>query len=202
VAALMQRVAVVPAPRTRFAALVVAPSTGRRHRLVGQLRGMGARDVIEVTSSAEARVRSRRDGTQDLCVIDGSTLDAPVLPLISALRGLGWTRFVLLTPRDDAYAVRAALGAGIRGYTVVTPETPGSARSTRRPRRGSPDELSDREVEVLELVADGRSNKEIGEELGLSALTVKSHLARIARKLGTGDRAELVARAMRSALID
>jgi len=84
----------------------------------------------------------------------------------------------------------------------VTPETPGSARSTRRPRRGSPDELSDREVEVLELVADGRSNKEIGEELGLSALTVKSHLARIARKLGTGDRAELVARAMRSALID
>lgn len=197
----MQRTAVMPAPRTRFAALLVAPATGRRQRLAGQLRGMGARDVAEVSTGAEARVRARREGTADLCVIDGSTLDAPVLPLISTLRGLGWSRFVLLTPRDDPYAVRAALGAGIRGYTVVTAETVVSVRNARRPRRGSPDELSDREVEVLELVADGRSNKEIGDALGLSALTVKSHLARISRKLGTGDRAELVARAMRAALI-
>ena len=54
---------------------------------------------------------------------------------------------------------------------------------------------------MLRLVADGRSNKEIGETLGLSALTVKSHLARIARKLGTGDRAEMVALAMRAGVI-
>ena len=64
--------------------------------------------------------------------------------------------------------------------------------------RSTPDELSTREVEVLQAVAEGRSNKGIGDELGLSALTVKSHLARIARKLGTGDRAEMVALAMRS----
>ena len=50
-------------------------------------------------------------------------------------------------------------------------------------------ELSGREVEVLRLVAEGQSNKAIGVSMGLSALTVKSHLARIARKLGTGDRA-------------
>jgi DNA-binding CsgD family transcriptional regulator len=54
---------------------------------------------------------------------------------------------------------------------------------------------------VLRLVADGQSNKQIGDELGLSALTVKSHLARIARKLGTGDRAEMVALAMRAGVI-
>ena len=65
----------------------------------------------------------------------------------------------------------------------------------------TPRELSAREVEVLQLVADGQSNKEIGEALGLSALTVKSHLARIARKLGTGDRAEMVALAMRAGVI-
>jgi len=41
----------------------------------------------------------------------------------------------------------------------------------------------------------------IGDELGLSALTVKSHLARISRKLGTGDRAELVAIALRAGLL-
>jgi DNA-binding NarL/FixJ family response regulator len=61
--------------------------------------------------------------------------------------------------------------------------------------------LSDREIEVLRLVADGRSNKAIGETMGLSALTVKSHLARIARKLGTGDRAGMVAVAMRTGII-
>jgi DNA-binding NarL/FixJ family response regulator len=105
--------------------------------------------------------------------------------------------------RDDAYAVRAAISAGIRCY-VVTPDEPTgmSAPITRiRPRGASPDELSGREVEVLQLVSEGRSNKEIGDALGLSALTVKSHLARIARKIGTGDRAEMVAHAMRSGLV-
>ena len=72
--------------------------------------------------------------------------------------------------------------------------------------RGGPSEsgvadLSAREIEVLRLVADGKSNKQIGETLSLSALTVKSHLARIARKLGTGDRAEMVALVMRAGII-
>lgn len=61
--------------------------------------------------------------------------------------------------------------------------------------------LSGREVEVLQLVADGRTNKQIGDDLGLSALTVKSHLARMGRKLGTGDRAEMVAHGMRGGVI-
>ena len=60
---------------------------------------------------------------------------------------------------------------------------------------------SAREGEVLQLVADGQSNKEIGEALSLSALTVKSHLSRIGRKLGTGDRAQMVALAMRAGVI-
>ena len=69
------------------------------------------------------------------------------------------------------------------------------------PGEGLSGELSAREVEVLRLVADGRSNKEIGDELCLSALTVKSHLVRIGRKLGTGDRAGMVALAMRTGVI-
>jgi two-component system, NarL family, nitrate/nitrite response regulator NarL len=62
-------------------------------------------------------------------------------------------------------------------------------------------ELTARELGVLKLVADGHSNRRIGEDLGLSALTVKSHLARISRKLGTGDRAELVAIVIRGGLL-
>ena len=62
-------------------------------------------------------------------------------------------------------------------------------------------DLTAREISVLKLVADGRTNRLIGEDLGLSALTVKSHLARISRKLGTGDRAELVAISIRGGVL-
>lgn len=58
--------------------------------------------------------------------------------------------------------------------------------------------LSDREREIVAQVARGRSNKQIGESLDLSALTVKSHLHRIARKVGTGSRAGIVAAAYRN----
>jgi DNA-binding CsgD family transcriptional regulator len=73
-----------------------------------------------------------------------------------------------------------------------------------RPSGGVPrgiEDLSAREIEVLQLVAGGHSNRDIGVALHLSALTVKSHLARISRKLGTGDRAEMVALALRAGVI-
>jgi DNA-binding NarL/FixJ family response regulator len=72
-----------------------------------------------------------------------------------------------------------------------------------RPARGaaSPDALSEREVQVLQGVAEGCANKQIAEDLCLSALTVKSHLARIGRKLGTGDRAEMVAIGFRHGVV-
>ena len=88
---------------------------------------------------------------------------------------------------------------------MVTPDRSQAriAPPTRARTRGGvgTDDLSVREIQVVQLVAEGNSNKSIGDELGLSALTVKSHLARIARKLGTGDRAEMVARAMRAGLV-
>ncbi|KOG48764.1 LuxR family transcriptional regulator, partial [Streptomyces varsoviensis] len=117
--------------------------------------------------------------------------------------------------------VRNALAGGVKGYVVTGTRTNigipgrpghppiGSAAAARMHRRppGAPGhpggyrELSGREVEVLRLVAEGQSNKAIGVSMGLSALTVKSHLARIARKLGTGDRAGMVAVALRTGII-
>jgi len=206
VVALVERPsAVVPLPRARFTALVVAASATRRQALVGRLRLLGARDVVEAASGAEARVRALYDGPRDLVVIEGGLPDGAALPLLAELAKVGWRRVVLLTVRDDPYAVRAALNAHVRCYIVTPDELPAQATGTSlprsRPRGGSPDELSGREIEVLQLVSEGRSNKDIGDALGLSALTVKSHLARIARKVGTGDRAEMVAHAMRSGLV-
>lgn len=195
----------VPLPRSSFTALVVAESAHRRAAFCARLRSLGARDLIEAASGAEARVRGATNCGRDLVVVESGLPDGPSLPLLADLRQLGWRRVVLLTNRDDPYAVRAALGAGVRGYVVTPDRAQQSAAPPAMPRlrtrAGFPDELSVREVQVVQLVAEGNSNKAIGEALGLSALTVKSHLARIARKLGTGDRAEMVSLAMRAGLV-
>ena len=119
------------------------------------------------------------------------------------VRELGDARLVVVGPADPV-AVRAALGAGARGYLFRRPDRdrPPTAEWTRvRAATGSVIELSAREVEVLQGVADGRSNGDIAAALQLSPLTVKSHLARIGRKLGTGDRAHAVLLALRAGVI-
>lgn len=126
---------------------------------------------------------------------DGSTL-------VRTLRRRESTRAVLLTRKAGRRELVVLLGGGVRG--AVTAEAPGAVRIATRPApqvvRTGP-ELTARELGVLRLVAEGRSNRQIGERLDLSALTVKSHLARISRKVGTGDRAEMVAYAIRRDLL-
>lgn len=207
-----------------FTAMVVDDHPLIRESMVSRLRTMGATDVVEAASVAEARARAR-GGPRDLGVLDLALPDGSGLELIGQLRSEGWGRLVVLSAADDPHAVRAAFMAGAQGYllksaspTVVTTGVrrvldggvyadPSVAsllaagiRGGQQPNMGT-GELSGREVEVLRLVSDGQSNKEIGDALGLSALTVKSHLARIARKLGTGDRAEMVALSMRAGVI-
>jgi len=158
--------------------------------------------VSEAASIAEARARAMATGPRDLCVIDVALPDGSGLALLHELRQAGWGRCVVLSSGDDLYSVRAALTAGVKGF-VVTGSANDSVRNALAGRRasGGPEGLSQREIEVLQLVAGGKSNRDIGAALSLSALTVKSHLARIARKLGTGDRAEMVAVALRAGVI-
>ncbi|MEO6713973.1 MAG: response regulator transcription factor [Mycobacteriales bacterium] len=206
-----------------FTAMVVDDHPLVRESMVTRLRAMGARDVIEAASIAEARARAA-SGTRDVCVLDLGLPDGSGLELLADLRAAGWTKLIVLSAADDPYSVRSAFVAGAQGYLLksASPHVvvdgvrrvldggvyadPSVASLLAAGLRGGPvgegiNELSGREVEVLKLVADGQSNKQIGELLGLSALTVKSHLARIARKLGTGDRAEMVALAMRAGVI-
>ena len=198
------------APRApRFTAMVVVASPFVRETLGRTLRTLGAADVVEASSLAEARVRAAGTAQRDLCVVEVGLPDGSGINLVRELRTLGWSRAVVLSGAEDPYTVRAALAGGVRAFLVSaaaghTPGAAGSGSPAHRSRPGRPtgaEGLSGREVEVLQLVSDGRSNKEIGEALGLSALTVKSHLARIARKLGTGDRAEMVVVAMRAGVV-
>jgi DNA-binding NarL/FixJ family response regulator len=64
-----------------------------------------------------------------------------------------------------------------------------------------PERLTPREIEVLELVAEGRPNRAIAERLGISDQTVKFHLASISGKLGAANRTDAVRRGVRAGLI-
>jgi DNA-binding NarL/FixJ family response regulator len=190
----------VPAPRPgRFAALVVVATPALREAVAHTLRALGTRHVLEVSTVAEARLRAAA-GVADLCIAEAGLPDGSGISLVRELRAAGWVRGMVLTTSDDPYSVRAAISAGVRSYLVSTASGAAPVR-TGDARGEGVDSLSAREIQVLQLVADGKSNKDIGEELGLSALTVKSHLARIARKLGTGDRAEMVVTAMRAGAV-
>jgi len=207
-----------------FTAMVVDDHPLVRESMVNRLRMMGARDVVEAATVGEARARAHLSGPRDLCVLDLGLPDGSGLDLLVELRDAGWQRLVVLSAADDPYSVRAAFVAGAQGYLLKSASPVVVADGVRRVLdggvyadpsvasllaaglRGGPvdtgvSDLSGREVEVLRLVSDGKSNKQIGDDLGLSSLTVKSHLARIARKLGTGDRAEMVALAMRAGVI-
>ena len=105
---------------------------------------------------------------------------------------------LVLADRSGRRELLALLSAGVRG--AVTVEAPGAVHIRARPQASEP-MLSDRDRLVLHLVADGHTNDAVGACLGVSGLTIKSHLSRIGRKLGTGDRAAMVAVAIRRRLI-
>ncbi|MEU8517858.1 LuxR C-terminal-related transcriptional regulator [Kitasatospora sp. NPDC059722] len=221
---------------TKPTAMVVIADPRVRNTVTRHLWALGVRDVIEVSSIAEARPRVSTP--RDICVADVHLPDGSGLTILAETRAAGWPNGLALSAADDIGAVRSALAGGVKGYVVTGTRTnvampgrpglplgaAGLAGRMRRPgmpgvpgapgAQGAPGapgapgaqptayrELSGREVEVLRLVAEGQSNKAIGVAMGLSALTVKSHLARIARKLGTGDRAGMVAVALRTGII-
>jgi DNA-binding NarL/FixJ family response regulator len=99
---------------------------------------------------------------------------------------------------DLVAAVRAAAG----GQTVLSPSvTEQLLRSRRSDDREPAELLSEREREVLALVADGHTNQQVASRLFISQATVKSHLLNIYAKLGVNDRAAAVAQALRRGLL-
>ncbi|HEY8476923.1 MAG TPA: response regulator transcription factor, partial [Chloroflexota bacterium] len=130
---------------------------------------------------------------------------------------------VLTANRDEAVA-RRLLQAGARGYLdkdcdlddlvhaiervrlgelvvgSVGAETVLKALGDESPREPRPEGLTEREIEVLRLVAQGRTNTQIAAELCITEHTVKAHLAKILGKLGLDNRVQLAAYAMQRGL--
>jgi DNA-binding NarL/FixJ family response regulator len=100
-------------------------------------------------------------------------------------------------PREELFAAIRIVAEG--GAPPLVPKV--AARVLSRLRGGKADELSTREVEVIELASRGASNKDIAKELFLSEATVKRHFTHILRKLEAQDRASAVAVAVSRGLI-
>jgi DNA-binding NarL/FixJ family response regulator len=126
------------------------------------------------------------------------------------------TRVIVLTALADTALVQRALAAGVRGYVDKLSPTEVLVRAIEAVMAGDRfvdpkllanvvdldrEQLSARELEVLQLAANGMQNKVIALELDLSEETVKSHLRNVLRKLGASSRTEAVAAAMRRSII-
>ncbi len=119
--------------------------------------------------------------------------DADILRAIET----GATGYLLKdTPREELFGAIRMVAEG------KSPLDPGVATRLMQRMRGSDEEgLSTREIEVLELVARGTSNKEIAKQLWVSETTVKSHMLHIFDKLGVTDRTAAVTAALKRGII-
>ena len=186
------------------------------------LDGEQGLEVVAEASDVESARRYVRGHHPAVLVLDlnmpgGSSLEA--IPLIR--EESPETQIVVLTMQDDPRYVREAFAVGAAGYVLkeaaddelveavrnaavgesyLNPRL--GARIASEPPPGPPDDLSQREVEVLRLIALGHTNAEIAEQLFLSVRTVETHRSHIQQKLRLSTRAELVGYALERGLID
>jgi DNA-binding NarL/FixJ family response regulator len=165
--------------------------------------------VAEASDGAEARDIAVRE-RPDLAILD---VKMPKLTGLQATREIKAqspeTAVLILSMHDDARYVDEALAAGASGYVVKTQADTDLLAAVRAVERGesfptpaSAGELTPREQEIVKLVAEAHTTKEIAAILHLSEKTVENHRANAMRKLGMRDRVELVRYAIRQGLIE
>lgn len=190
---------------------------------------LDAEDDLEVLAEAgttDDALRLVKAHRPDVAVLDlnmpgsvASSLD--VLPTLAA--DAPDTRIVVLTMQEDPQYARTALAAGANAYVLkegadtelveairraaagevyLNPQLGARIAAAPPEPAGPPDDLTEREVEILRMIALGHTNTEIGAQLFLSVRTVESHRAHIQQKLRRTSRAELVRYALDHGLVD
>lgn len=179
-------------------------------------------EVVAEAGDAETARRYVHGHHPDILVLDikmpgGSSLD--VVPTIRAESPA--TQIVVLTMQDEAAYARQAMRAGVLGYVLkeaadeelvaaVRRAAAGEsylnpalgARVAAEPPPGPPDGLSERELEVLKMIALGHTNAEVASQLYVSVRTVEAHRAHIQQKLLLSSRSELVRYALDHGLVN
>ncbi len=191
------------------------------------LRALLEREKFEVVGeAADGREATRLAGelSPDVAILD---LAMPLFNGIEAARSIRKSRpaiqLVALTVHAEDPYVLSALEAGFRGYLLKSQAAAQLIRAIDEVRRGgtylgpgvsqvvvdaylgkgdySPDPLTQREREILQLVAEGKTTKEIARLLGISPKTAESHRTRMMAKLDIHDTAGLVRYAIRRGLV-
>jgi len=175
-------------------------------------------EVIAEGINGQQAIDLYNQHTPDVTLID---LRMPVvggLGAINAIRNnFPDARLIVLTTYDGDEDIYRSLQAGARGYllkdvffeeleTAIRTVHAGSrhipaAIAMRLAERMASSDLTSREMEVLELIVRGQSNKEIGASLTISEATVKSHINNILSKLGVTDRTQAVTTALQRGLV-
>jgi DNA-binding NarL/FixJ family response regulator len=202
-------------------AILVDDHTVLREGLRRSLEAAGVSVVADVGTGREA-LQAASASRPDVVLVDVSLPDQSGVEVTrQILSMLPGTAVVVLTMFSDEATVRAAYAAGAVGYLVkdcTTAEIVSTLRSaaegtqgTRRdmaasylkttshlaPHAPGQEPLTQREVEVLRMLANGASTAEVAQSLFISSKTVKNHLAHIYSKLGVESRTQAVAKAVR-----
>lgn len=184
--------------------------------------------VVGEAASGEEAIDLVRELTPDVVVMD---IGMPGLSGFEATRRIRESRpevnVLALTVHDSEAYVFQMLQAGAVGYVLKRAAAPEVIRAVKAAHRGEAllhpsvaklliqdyltraergeevtyDKVSEREREILKLIAEGLTNKEIAEKLFLSVKTVQAHRANLMRKLGLHDRVELVKYALRKGIV-
>jgi two-component system response regulator NreC len=198
------------------------------HTLVRQgLRALLEREGFQVVAEAsdgEEAIRQVESLHPDIAIMDIS------MPTVNGLnaaqeinRSSKKTKTILLTQHDEGQYIRAALEAGVSGYVLknqVANElllairqvlrgqvylSPGVSSAVVEAYRSGPEKSKDpltvREKRVLQLIAEGKSTKDIASLLGISVKTAESHRTRLMHKLDIHETASLVRYAVRNGII-
>jgi DNA-binding NarL/FixJ family response regulator len=173
---------------------------------------------VAEAENGERAVALYREHLPDVCLMD---LQMPVMDGVEAIRAITTefpeARILALTTYEGDADIRRALEAGARGYLLKDMLLTDVSRAVRAVHRGErvmphavaarlaefPErgDLTDREREVLRLVARGLSNKEVARAIGRTVETVKIHLKNVFAKLDVADRTEAVTVALTRGLI-
>jgi NarL family two-component system response regulator LiaR len=183
-------------------------------------------DVVAEAANGREALALVGDRLPDIVLMD---LVMPVMDGVEATRAVRSlspnTRVIVLTSFSEDEKVFASIKAGAQGYlmkdvhpsdlvTAIRTVNRGEAQldpeiarkvmqEFANPQPAAPKhDLTERELEVLRLIAQGKSNKDISEELVLSEKTVKTHVSNILQKLHLSDRTQAAVYALRQKIVD
>ncbi len=178
-------------------------------------------EVVAEADDAEGAVRYARGHKPTVLILDLNMPGKPSLEAIPEIREASpQPQIVVLTMQKEPAFARQALQLGVLGYVLKEAADDELVQAVRSAAAGgtylqpalgarlaaeadpAKQDLSERETEVLRLIALGHTNAEIAEQLFISVRTVETHRAHIQQKLGISSRAELVSSALARGLIE